>query len=339
MVRRREFVRTLTAGTFAAALAPHEGAARSRGEPAGARRDGATSTGPMKKRFVQVRGARMAAVDTGLSDGSIERPTLVFLHGNPTSSYLWRNIIDPLGRGHRCVAPDLIGFGDSDKLAGLDPQRYRYAVQRDHLDGLLDALGVGSRVVLVLHDWGGMLGFDWARRHEERVAGIAHMETVMDGLSTVTAPPGVADFFLRYRTPAGEREVLQENQFVERVLIRGLGDALTDEDREEYRRPFREPGEGRRATLTWPQQVPVDGAPPEVESVVLETRGWLATSAVPKLFINVTPGALLADPRRKAICRSWPNTTEAEVRGNHYVQEQSPAAIAAAIAAWLPHVR
>jgi haloalkane dehalogenase len=276
----------------------------------------------------------MAYFDTGPRPASAQAPTFVFLHGNPTSSYLWRNIIPAVAPIGRCIAPDLVGMGDSGKLAPSGPYRYRFVEHRDFLDGLLAAIGIGDRLVFVLHDWGGMLGFDWARRHPDRVAGIAHMETVMDGVDTATAPLAAVDFFKRYRTEAGAALVLEDNQFVEQVLIRGLGSRLTEADRGVYRQPFRRPGEDRRPTLVWPQEVPVDGRPEDVAEIVAAGREWLSQSQVPKLFVNAEPGALIAATGRKATCRSWPNTTEVVVPGTHFVQEQSPAEIRKALADW-----
>ncbi len=288
-----------------------------------------------RKRRVEVLGRTMAVLDTGAPTGTSSRVTLAFLHGNPTSSYLWRNIIPALSPSYRCVAPDLIGMGDSEKIEKGGADAYRFAEHARYLDALLDSLALGDQVVLVLHDWGGMLGFDWARRHAARVLGIAHMETVMDGLSSQTAPPAVIDWFRRYRSDSGERMVLRDNQFVEQVLLAGLVSALTDADRVEYRRPFAREGEDRRPTLVWPREMPIDGDPADVASRFDAARAFLAGSPISKLFINVEPGALVASPARKAICRSWPNTKEVTVRGGHFVQEESPGAISAALREWL----
>ncbi|MGE0440577.1 MAG: haloalkane dehalogenase [Gemmatimonadales bacterium] len=289
------------------------------------------------KRTQQVYGVRMACVETEPPRSGT--PTFVFLHGNPTSSYLWRNIIPAVAGLGRCVAPDLVGMGDSEKLEPSGDYRYRFVEHRDYLDALLEAVGIGGRVILVVHDWGGMLGFDWARRHPERVAGIAHMETVMDGLDSSAAPAAALDFFRRYRSAAGTAAVLVDNQFVEQVLIRSLGAALTEADRTEYRRPFAAAGESRRPTLMWPRELPIDGDPGDVAAIFAEARHWLSTSQVPKLFLNVTPGALIAAPGRKAICRSWPNTTEVAVPGSHFVQEESPGPVGAALARWAAALR
>ena len=290
-----------------------------------------------RKSFVEVHGLPMAYIHTfppGLPPARQER-TIVLLHGNPTSSYLWRNILPGLAPLGECIALDLIGMGDSAKLAPSGEYRYRFVEHRDFLDTLLERLGVTSNVVLVVHDWGGILGFDWARRHPKRVVGIAHMETVMDGLDSSQAPAAAIDFFRRYRTAAGAAAVLEQNQFVERVLLDSLAGTLTEEDRAEYRRPFLTPGESRRPTLAWPREYPIDGQPADVAAIVAECQAWLATSPVPKLFINAEPGALVAAPSRKALCRSWPNTTEVTVWGHHFVPEESPVELTRALVRWI----
>lgn len=287
-----------------------------------------------EKRFVEVRGVRLAAVDTEPAGGA--RPTFLFIHGNPTSSYLWRKVgpaLEPLGR---CLAPDLVGMGDSAKL-DLGEDRYRFTEVARYLEDQLTALEVGNSVVLILHDWGGLLGFDWARRHANRVIGIAHTETIMDGLSSKTAPQPVLSFFRRYRSAEGETAVLRDNEFLEQILIKSLGDRLTDADREEYRRPFRREGEGRRMMLTFPRQVPIDGDPPAVATSLTASRAWLDESDVPKLFINAEPGAIVATPRRRAACRGWRNTNEVTVMSRHFVPEEAPEALAAALVRWARH--
>lgn len=302
--------------------------------------DGRQEDWRRRKRKVPVFGRTMAVVDTG-DTSSADRSlgvTAVFIHGNPTSSYLWRNIVPGIAPLCRCVAPDLIGMGDSERLPSVGTSSYRFEEHIRYLDGLLELLSVGNRVVLVLHDWGGMLGFDWARRHADRVLGIAHMETVMDGLSSQTAPPAALEWFRRYRSEIGKQSVLQDNQFVEQVLLSALGDRLSDADRAEYRRPFARAGEDRLPTLMWPRELPIDGDPADVAQRFDRARAWLASSLVQKLFVNVEPGALTASPARKAICRSWPNTTEVTVSGGHFVQEQSPEAISQALIAWLTKI-
>lgn len=279
------------------------------------------------KKQIEVLGRRMAYVEVGEGD------PIVFLHGNPTSSYLWRNIIPHLeGRG-RCIAPDLIGMGDSDKLSPSGPDRYRLVEHREHLDALYEALGVRDRVTFVVHDWGSALGFDWARRHPEAVRGIAYMEAIVQPLSWKDWPDGARELFQSFRSEAGEKLILEDNVFVEQVLPGAILRELTPEEHEVYRRPFREPGEGRRPTLTWPREIPIEGEPADVTEIVEAYGRWLAQSRVPKLFINADPGAILRGPQRD-FCRSWLEQREVTVRGIHFVQEDSPDEIGRAVAEW-----
>jgi len=282
-----------------------------------------------EKKKVGVLGSEMATVEVGRGD------PIVFLHGNPTSSYLWRNVIPHLEGAGRCIAPDLIGQGDSQKLPESGPDRYRFVEHRAYLDALLAALGVREDVTFVVHDWGSALGFDWANRHREAVKGIAYMEAIVRPFASWDEWPEMArEIFQGFRSPAGEQMVLEKNVFVERVLpgsvLRGLGEA----EMEVYRRPFREPGEDRRPTLTWPRQIPIAGEPPDVTEIVREYAEWLSVCEIPKLFVNAEPGAILAGAVRE-FCRGWPNQTEVTVPGIHFIQEDSPDEIGRAIADWL----
>ena len=281
------------------------------------------------KKSVGVRGRRMAYVEVGEGD------PIVFLHGNPTSSYLWRNVIPHLATRGRCIAPDLIGMGDSEKLDDSGPGRYRFVEHREYLDGLLAALGVTDRVVLVVHDWGSALGFDWANRHREAVRGIAYMEAIVKPLTWDEWPPPVKPVFQALRSPAGEKMILEQNVFVEQILPGAVLRPLTDAEMAVYRRPFAVPGEGRRPTLSWPREIPVDGQPADVVEIVRSYGDWLSTAAVPKLFVDAEPGAILRGAARD-LCRRWPNQTEVRVKGVHFVQEDSPDEIGQAIAEWLP---
>jgi len=280
------------------------------------------------KRSIVVKGLAMACVDQG------EGAPIVFLHGNPTSSYLWRNIIPHLAGQGRCIAPDLLGMGDSQKLPQSGPGSYTFTQHREYLDGLLEELQLGSEVTLVVHDWGSALGFDWANRHRERVKGIAYMEARVAPVSWAQWPKPMRQLFQAFRSPAGEKLVLEQNIFVEQVLpqsvLRGLGEA----EMAVYRRPFAEAGESRRPTLTWPRQIPIEGEPEEVVRIVSDYGAWLAQSPLPKLFVNAEPGAILRGELR-ALCRSWPNTTEVTVKGTHFIQEDSPDEIGRAISEWL----
>ena len=279
------------------------------------------------KKSVAVKGKNMSYVEMGEGD------PIVFQHGNPTSSYLWRNIMPQLADQGRCIALDLIGMGDSEKLEDSGPDRYTLLEHRDYFDAALEALGVDQNVTFVIHDWGSALGFDWANRHRESVMGIAYMEGIVRPVSWDDWPEAARGVFQGFRSPAGEEMVLQKNTFVERVLPGSILRDLSDEEMEVYRRPFQNAGEDRRPTLTWPRQIPIEGEPAEVVELVQGYADWLSQSDVPKLFINAEPGAILIGPQRE-FCRSWPNQQEVTVAGNHFLQEDSPDEIAKAIAEW-----
>lgn len=282
----------------------------------------------LPKRFAKIHGLRMAYTEMGSGD------PIVFLHGNPTSSYLWRNILPGLADLGRCIAPDLIGMGDSDKLPDSGPDSYLFDEHRYYLDGLLEQLGVDNRVILVLHDWGSGLGFDWANRHRDAVRGIAYMEALVRPASWEEWPEIIRPLFQGFRSEAGEAMVLEKNVFVEKVLpgsvLRGLG----AEEMEVYRRPFQCPGEDRRPTLSWPRQIPLDGEPANVTGIAEEYSRWMAVNSIPKLFINAEPGALLTGALRE-YCRRWPNQREVTVRGSHFLQEDSPGEITRALRDWI----
>ncbi len=280
------------------------------------------------KKTVAVLGRNMAYVEVGRGD------PIVFLHGNPTSSYLWRNVMPHVEGMGRLIAPDLIGMGDSDKLEDSGPDRYTFAEHARFLDALLEALGVNRSVTLVIHDWGSALGFHWANRHRERVRGIAYMEAIVKELSWDDWPPPVKPVFQAFRSPAGEKLILEENAFVEQVLPGAVLRDLSDEEMAVYRGPFSEPGEDRRPTLTWPRQIPIEGEPADVVALVRDYGEWLSTCDVPKLFVAAKPGAILRG-RARDFCESWPNQTRVEVAGTHFVQEDSPDDIGRALASWL----
>ena len=297
-----------------------------------------TTTEPLPKQTatVEVDGTskRMAYFDSGPVEGTSR--SIVFLHGNPTSSYLWRDIIPHVTAHGRCVAPDLIGQGDSDKLDDPGPGSYRFVEHRAWLDALLEQLDLDDDIVFVIHDWGSALGFDWSRRHPDRAAGICYMEAIVAPIGSWDDWPEPARrIFQGFRSPAGEEMVLEKNLFVEAVLPGAVLRDLAPEEMEEYRRPFREPGEDRRPTLTWPREIPLGGEPADVVRIVENYARWMATSEVPKLFVNADPGAILIGPQRER-CRAWPNQTEVTVPGNHFVQEDSADAIGRALADWLP---
>jgi haloalkane dehalogenase len=279
---------------------------------------------PVTKQIAAVRGTTMAYVQEGAG-----RP-IVLLHGNPTSSYLWRNVIPHL-RGHgRVIAPDLVGHGDSAKLPGTGDARYSLAEHQAYVDALLDELDVREDVVLVGHDWGGPLAFDWARRHPDAMAGIAYLETIVmpftwDGFGDI------AELFRAWRSPAGEQLVLQDNQFVEGLVPSAIMRTLADDEWAEYLRPWRTAGEDRRPTLTWPRQIPIDGEPPDVHATIEATAQFLAATPIPKLFIDVEPGLAMTD-RERSFARTFPNQAEVTVKGLHFAQEDSPDEIGDAIA-------
>ena len=285
------------------------------------------STEEHAKKEVIVKGKAMSYVEMGKGD------PIIFQHGNPTSSYLWRNIMPHLQGQGRCIAIDLIGMGDSDKLDNSDASSYTFVQHREYLDGALDALGVERDVTLVIHDWGSALGFDWANRHRSAVKGIAYMEGIVRPVTWDEWPEAARGVFQGFRSTSGEEMVLDNNTFVERVLPGSILRDLSEEEMAVYRRPFQNSGEDRRPTLTWPRQIPIDGTPANVVEIVQAYADWLAEADLPKLFINAEPGAILTGAQRE-FCRSWPNQTEVTVSGNHFLQEDSPHEIGQAIAEW-----
>jgi haloalkane dehalogenase len=285
---------------------------------------------PHPKKFVGVHGKRMAYVEVGEGE-----PVFLFLHGNPTSSYLWRNVMPEVAGLGRCLAPDLIGMGDSDKLTNPGPDTYRYDTHREFLWGLIDAaMGHDGPVVLVLHDWGSALGFDWANHHCDRVTGIVYMEAIVRPLAWTEWPESSRRVFQGFRSEAGEEMILDKNMFVERVLPASILRRLEPAEMAEYRRPFAGCREDRWPTLSWPREIPIDGHPESVAKLVAAYADWMAKNAVPKLFVNADPGAILVGEQRE-YCRGWPNQTEVTVAGSHFIQEDSGPEIGRAIAAWL----
>ena len=277
------------------------------------------------RKRVRVLDTEIAYVDSGAGE-----PT-VFLHGNPTSSYLWRNVIPHVDVLGRCLAPDLVGMGESGRSPG---GTYRFVDHARYLDAWFDALGLLRNVVLVVHDWGSALGFHWARRHPERVRGVAYMEAIVRPVTWLEWPEVARKVFQAMRGAAGEEMVLQKNVFVERILPASVMRGLTPEEMARYRAPYRQPGESRRPTLTWPREIPVDGEPSDVVQIVRAYGDWLANSPMPKLFVNADPGSILVGAQRE-FCRAWPNQQEVTVRGTHFVQEDSPDEIGRAIATFV----
>jgi len=281
----------------------------------------------LKKQYKNVLGLNMAYVEKGKGD------PIVFLHGNPTSSYLWRNVIPHLSKLGRCIAPDLLGMGDSDKVPNSDAATYRFVQHRQYLDTLLELLRVTENVTFVIHDWGSALGFDWASRRPDAVKGIAYMEAIVTPLTWADWPEDARNVFRGLRSDAGEGMILEKNVFVERILPASILRDLSKKEMAEYQRPYALPGEGRRPTLTWPREIPIDGEPEDVHEIVADYSTWLAGSEVPKLFINAEPGSILTG-RAREVCRTWPNQTEVTVPGIHFIQEDSPDEIGSAIASW-----
>ncbi len=277
-----------------------------------------------ERRRLAVLDSHIAYVQVGVGD------PIVFLHGNPTSSYLWRNVIAQLeGRG-RCLAPDLIGMGRSGRAPS---GQYRLTDHARYLDAWFEALDL-RRATLVVHDWGSALGFHWAQRHPDRVKALVYMEAIVRPVTWAEWPEAARKMFQALRTPAGDEMILAKNVFVERILPASVLRALAPEEMERYREPFRELGESRRPTLTWPREIPIDGQPADVAALVNDYAAWLARSPLPKLFVNANPGSILVGAQRE-FCRGWPNQQEVTVKGSHFLQEDSPAEIGQAVARFL----
>jgi haloalkane dehalogenase len=284
---------------------------------------------PLTKKTVDVLDARIAYHERG------EGAPILLLHGNPTSSYLWRDVLPPLeGRG-RLIVPDLIGMGDSAKLPNPGPDTYRFVTHRKYLAAFIDAvIGPVQSVTLVVHDWGSALGFDWANHHRERVRGIAYMEGLprpfagWEEWSRKATP-----IFQGFRSGKGEELILDRNMFIERVLPGSVLRKMTDAEMTEYRKPFLE-REDRWPTLTWPRQIPIAGEPADVVQIAADYSRWMAENDIPKLFVNAEPGAILIGPVRD-FCRQWNNQTEVTVPGSHFIQEDSGPAIGQAISDWM----
>lgn len=285
------------------------------------------------KKILTIDGVNLAYVEMGDPSG---RP-IVFQHGNPTSSYLWRNIMPKFSKTNRCIAIDLVGMGDSQKLPEDYPDRYSFDCHSQFFEKALDALNVSNEMVLVIHDWGSALGFDFAARNPSRVAGIAYMEAIVQPIeSWADWPEDARGIFQTFRSEAGETVVLEKNVFVERVLPSSIIRDLTEAEMDHYRKPFLNPGEDRRPTLTWPRQIPIEGSPANVVERASFYAEFMKHSPIPKLFINADPGSILVGKMRD-FCRSWPNQTEVTVKGTHFIQEDSPNEIADAITSWLAH--
>lgn len=289
-----------------------------------------TEVSRYSKSYKTIHGKQMAYIDVG------EGEPIVFLHGNPTSSYLWRNVMPHLEGKGRLIAPDLIGMGDSEKLDNSGPDSYTFVEHRKYLFTLLEELGVDENVTLVIHDWGSGLGFHWAHQNPEAVKGIAFMEAVVTTVPSWEAfPESARPTFQALRSPAGEDMVLQGNMFIEGLLPSSIMRTLTEVEMAEYRRPYLEPGESRRPTLTWPREIPIGGEPADNQKIISEYVAWMSQNDLPKLFVRAEPGALIQGPVLDFV-RSWRNITEVSVAGIHFIQEDSPDEIGIAIAEWMP---
>jgi len=279
------------------------------------------------KKYIDVLGKQIAYVEMGEGD------PIIFQHGNPTSSYLWRNILPQLKSLGRCIAMDLIGMGDSEKLEDKGNMTYSYETHKKYFDGFLDAIGVESNATLVIHDWGSALGFDWANDYPQKVKAICYMEGIVQSMEWEDWNEDAKGIFQGFRSPAGEEMILEKNLFIEAVLPGSILRKLSDAEMNEYRRPFNDK-KSRRPTLDWPRQIPLENNPPEICRIVDSYSQWMAENNIPKLFINAEPGAILIGKQRE-FCRTWKNQKEVTVKGSHFIQEDSPNEIGNAIFDWL----
>jgi len=285
------------------------------------------STQSLPKKYIEVLGKQMAYCEIG------EGKPIVFQHGNPTSSYLWRNIMPYMQSQGRCIAIDLIGMGDSDKLEDFGNNTYSYQVQKKYFDACLEALNITDDVTLVIHDWGSALGFNWAQDHPSKIKAICYMEGIVRPVKWEEWPKDATRIFQGFRSDAGEGMILKKNLFIESVLPGSIIRDLSEDEMNEYRKPFYSEAD-RQPTLDWPRHIPLDNEPKEMAEVVQDYADWMAQNEIPKLFINAEPGAILIGPQRE-FCRAWKNQTEVTVKGKHFIQEDSPHEIGSAIKEWL----
>jgi len=287
-----------------------------------------SETMPYEKKFTTVNSKQIAYIDEGSGD------PIVLLHGNPTSSFLWRNVVPELVTSGRVIVPDLIGHGDSEKLpASEGPGRYSLEVAYGYVDGLLETIGANENVTLVIHDWGSGIGFLWAMRHAAAVKGVAYMEGIVKPVDWADWPESAVGIFKGFRSDKGEELILERNMFIEAVLPNSVIRDLSDTEMDAYRAPHLN-ADDRQPLLNWPRQIPIEGKPEDVVALVNEYATFMAGSELPKLFINAEPGSILVGPQRE-FCRSWPNQQEVTVKGLHFIQEDSPVEIGQAVANWL----
>ena len=285
----------------------------------------------LKKQKISINNKNIAYVESGSGD------PIIFLHGNPTSSYLWRNITPHLESQGRCICIDLIGMGDSDKLDNPDENSYQFEEHYHYVNAAIESLTNGENITFVIHDWGSALGFNWCYHNPDSIKGIAYMEAIVKEMTWEDWRDEAKGIFQGFRSDAGESLVLEKNYFVERVLPGSIIRRLSDEEIEEYRRPFINPGEDRRPTLSWPREIPIEGQPANVCEIVNQYAEWMQTNDLPKLFINAEPGAITTG-RIRDYCRSWKNQTEITVKGVHFIQEDSPDDIGKAISTWYKNI-
>ena len=281
----------------------------------------------MDKKKISIDGKEIAYRQQGSGE------PIVFLHGNPTSSYLWRNITLYLHDQASCISMDLIGMGDSDKLDNPDTNSYRFEEHFYYVEKAIKALTNNEKITLVVHDWGSALGFHWSYKHPELIKGIAYMEAIVKEMTWDDWDKNARSIFQGFRSDAGEDLVLEKNYFVEKVLPGSIIRMLDADEMNEYRRPFLSSGEDRRPTLSWPREIPIEGEPGNVCQIVNEYAEWMKTNNIPKLFINAEPGAITTGKIRD-FCRSWKNQTEVTVKGIHFIQEDSPDEIGKALSKW-----
>ena len=285
----------------------------------------------LKKQKISINNKNIAYVESGSGD------PIIFLHGNPTSSYLWRNITPHLESQGRCICIDLIGMGDSDKLDNPDENSYQFEEHYHYVNAAIESLTNGENITFVIHDWGSALGFNWCYHNPDSIKGIAYMEAIVKEMTWEDWDNDAKGIFQGFRSDAGESLVLEKNYFIEKVLPGSIIRALSSDEMNEYRRPFLNSGEDRRPTLSWPREIPIEGQPRNVCEIVNQYAEWMQTNDIPKLFINAEPGAITTG-RIREFCRSWKNQTEVTVKGKHFVQEDSPDEIGKAISTWYKNI-
>ena len=284
------------------------------------------------KSSVNIDGQKLAYIDVG------EGTPIVMLHGNPTSSFLWRNIIPHLNDLGRVIVPDLIGHGDSDKLpVSMGPDRYTFENTFEYIDKILNKLEINQDITLILHDWGSALGFYWAMKNPEKIKAICYMEAIVSPINWSDWPEQARGIFKGFRSAKGEDLILKRNMFIEAVLPSSIIRKLTKDEMDEYRKPFLNEND-RQVTLNWPRQIPIEGEPSHMFRLVSSYADWISNDGdIPKLFINADPGSILIGNQRE-FCRGWKNQTEVTVNGLHFIQEDSPHEIGEAISSWMRNI-